>query len=172
VEERAELASATGGLVRVADVSVEHPGAATPITQELAEIRLILESDEARDARIFVGVSEGTADAMFVLVKFTEVYAGRTEVRIELPHLPLPKGRYTLWAGAQDHVRWNEELFAWQPVKQFDVYGPNLDTPPIAVVLRSPIHVEAHWDVAPASGDDGPADVAGEAGEKRSRAVS
>jgi ABC-2 type transport system ATP-binding protein len=163
VETRAEAASEHEGLVRCVHASVEHREAATPMTQEMAEILLVLETDHARDARIYVGVTEGTADAIFVLVKFTEVYDGRTEVRIQLPHLPLPKGRFTLWAGAHDHTRYNEELLTWQPVAQFDVYGPNLDAPPIAVVVRSPVHVEATWDVSPAASGGS---------DERSRAVS
>jgi ABC-type polysaccharide/polyol phosphate transport system ATPase subunit len=152
VETRAEAASEHEGLVRCVHASVEHTSAATPVTQEHAEVLLVLESDQARDARIYIGVTEGTPDAIFVLTKFTEVFEGRTEVRIQLPHLPLPKGRFTLWAGAHDHTRYNEELLTWQPVTQFDVYGPGLDAPPIAVVVRSPVHVEASWDVAPAAG--------------------
>jgi hypothetical protein len=163
VEERAELASLKSGKLKVAAVSVEHTDAATPMTQEQADIRVVLESEQARDARIYVGVSEGTADAIFVLVKYTAVYEGLTEVHVQLPRLPLPRGRYSLWLGAVDHTRWNEELLTWQPIKQFDVYGPNLDTPPTAVVIRSPVHVEATWDVSPTSGD---------AGDEQSRYVS
>ena len=51
-----------------------------------------------------------------------------------------------MWAGAHDHTRYNEELLTWQPVTQFDVYGPDLDLPPRAVVRRAPFHAEVVWD--------------------------
>jgi ABC-type polysaccharide/polyol phosphate transport system ATPase subunit len=149
VEARAELASLDDGLVRIRSVSIDNPEAASPVTQEAVEIRLVFESDEERAAQVYVGVTEGTPDAIFVVVKYLTLHAGITEVRIHLDSLPLPKGRYTLWVGAINDPRLSDDLVVWQPAKQFDVYGPTLDVPPTAIVIRAPVHVEATWTSAP-----------------------
>jgi hypothetical protein len=38
------------------------------------------------------------------------------------------------------------ELFGWQPVTNFDAFGPDLDEAPTAIVRLAPIYVEASWE--------------------------
>jgi hypothetical protein len=49
-----------------------------------------------------------------------------------------------LWAGVFDDL--GNALMAWRPVTQFDVLGPDLDPPPLAVVIASPVHVGHSWE--------------------------
>jgi ABC-type polysaccharide/polyol phosphate transport system ATPase subunit len=154
VEAAAETTVGADGPVRVAKVEFDSPDSATPLTQHPFDIRLLVESQEDTRARLFVGISEGTADPIFVFRQHASLAAGDNEVRCSLPHLPLPRGRYYLWFGVVDHARGGMQLLPWQPLKHFDVFGPDLDPPPTAVVRRAPVHAEVTWDVTEGSGSN------------------
>jgi hypothetical protein len=36
---------------------------------------------------------------------------------------------------------------SWQPLTEFDVYGPELDAAPRAIVRLAPLHVESDWAI-------------------------
>jgi hypothetical protein len=57
-------------------------------------------------------------------------------------------GRYYLWGAAYRNWTNGEELLAWQPLAQFDVYGPELDAAPRAIVRLSPVHADSRWSIA------------------------
>jgi hypothetical protein len=138
--------------VHVAKIEFDSPDSATPLTQHPLEIKLLVEAQEDTRARLFLGISEGTADPIFVFREHASLAAGTNEVRCELPRLPLPRGRYYVWFGAVDHARGGLQLMPWSPLHHFDVFGPELDPPPTAVVRRAPVHTEVQWDVSEGSG--------------------
>jgi ABC-type polysaccharide/polyol phosphate transport system ATPase subunit len=151
VERAAAAAQLQQGKVRVLSASIEHPEMATPMTQEPVEVRLLVESQHTGSASVYLGVSEGTSDPIFVFRQYITFDEDTRDLRCRIPRLPLPKGHYFLWFGVIDHkVNPNEDLFVWSPVARFDVYGPGLDDPPDAVVRRAPVHVEYSWETSAA----------------------
>lgn len=82
------------------------------------------------------GVSEGAATPIFLLNpgRETILQPGCTRVHCEIPSLPLPSGRFYLWGGIYKNWTNGPELVGWQPMAHFDVYGPELDAAPTAVV--------------------------------------
>ena len=130
------------------NATIEHPQAVTPMTQEPVEVRMHVESDVTGIASVYLGVTEGTSDPIFVFRHYIDFSEGTLELRCQLPRLPLPKGHYYLWLGVIDHkVSPNEDLFVWSPIARFDVFGPSLDITPRAVVRLAPVYVEPKWQV-------------------------
>jgi ABC-2 type transport system ATP-binding protein len=150
VEAASQIADAEG-LVRVTKLEIESPDSATPTTEHPLQFQFHLQAQEDTNSRCFVGISEGTADPIFVFRKHVQLSSDGTQVRLTIPRLPLPRGRYYVWFGAVDHTRGSVELAPWHPVTSFDVYGPELDTPPTAVVLRAPVYAPVEWEVDGAS---------------------
>ena len=70
---------------------------------------------------------------------------GQTRVKCSIDSLPLPRGRYYLWGGIYRNWTQGEELIGWQPFSEFDLYGPELDAAPRAVVRLSPLHIDSNW---------------------------
>jgi ABC-type polysaccharide/polyol phosphate transport system ATPase subunit len=118
-------------------------------TDEPAEIELELQSDSQYVGWVYLGVSEGTASPIFVVNPGREFHIaeGSTTVRCTIPRLPIPRGRYSLWVGAWEKWTDGDELLAWQPVANFDVWGPELDRAPRAVVRLAPFYVETNWSI-------------------------
>jgi ABC-type polysaccharide/polyol phosphate transport system ATPase subunit len=144
VEEAAELSTPAFGFMRLVKSEVRGGDGSTPRTQQPLEIRLVVESPEARLANIHLGVSEGPATPIFMVGHETLVPAGETKLRCWIPHLPLPRGRFYLWLGIFDY---GGDLLAWHPVSQFDVLGPELSPTPRGIVRLSPIELGPSWDV-------------------------
>jgi ABC-type polysaccharide/polyol phosphate transport system ATPase subunit len=145
IEESAEAAPPSSGPVRLLKTSAAGERGGVPVTQAPFEVTLRLESDAVRTGSLCVGVSEGPATPFFLIRREVQLAAGETEARVCLPRLPLPRGRFYLWAGVQD-TKGNDLLF-WHPAAHFDVVGPDLDIAPRAVVRLAPIHVEATMTV-------------------------
>jgi len=139
--------SAGTGPVQLRGIEVTNPEAAVPCTAQPLEIRAIVDVAEERRLALFFGISEGTADPILVVRRRGRWRAGSHDVRCTFPELPLPRGRYALWVGVFDHSQGNEEIINWQRVDQFEVFGPDLDDPPTAVVRRAPFYVEHSWEV-------------------------
>jgi ABC-2 type transport system ATP-binding protein len=72
---------------------------------------------------------------------------GSTRVRCTIPSLPVPRGRYYVWGGVYRNFTQGQELVSWQPLTDFDVYGPELDAAPRAIVRLAPLHVESDWEI-------------------------
>ena len=68
-------------------------------------------------------------------------------VRCTIERMPIPRGRYYLWLGAYEGSTDGPELIGWQSAAPFEVYGPDLDQAPVAVVRLSPVHVSSTWEV-------------------------
>ncbi len=143
---------ATDGVLRLRDLTLGDESGAGVRTGEPLDVSFVLESDEDLRAWIYLGVSEGAATPIFLVNPGQEAQlkAGRTRVACTLRGLPLPRGRYYLWGAAYRNWTNGQELLAWQPLAQFDLYGPELDAAPRAIVRLSPVHVDSDWTLEPA----------------------
>jgi len=113
-----------------------------------AEIRMALQSSVKGRGRIFLGVSQGTAMPIFVLRQDTSFPEGDFEVRCALRNVPLPRGRYYLWSAMRSAPTEGDAIrLSWRPVGTFDVLGVRSVKPPPGVMLLSPVHVDAEWDI-------------------------
>ncbi len=141
------------GLVKVNDATATAPDGSLPQTGGPLEINLSLESPDSHRAWVYLGVSEGAATPIFLINpgRETMLEPGITQVRCEVPSLPLPSGRYYVWGGVYKNWTNGVELVGWQPFTHFDVYGPELDAAPKAVVRLSPLHVESSWEIETAA---------------------
>ena len=148
VEEQATLGAAKPGEMRLLKVEVSGPDGAQVTSGEELHVRLRLRSPEAAFGTFFFGISQGTATPVFVVRNASSFPEGDFEVRCRLRHLPLPKGRYSLWAaawaGTQAEAR---TMLPWQPVANFEAFGPVLVGPPPGVMVLSPVHVDAAWEL-------------------------
>ena len=135
----------THGTVRFKKVELQGASGA-PATQQRLAIRMLLESAHAVTGTVHLGVTEGTASPVFSMCQWVELAEGESEIVCTLEHLPLPQGRFFLWAGVLDDD--GGDLYPWHPLAEFDVHGPDLDPLPTAVVRQSPVHVPAAWEVA------------------------
>jgi hypothetical protein len=94
--------------------------------------------------------ARGTASPIFVLNPGREITfrpGEKIDLRLTIPRLPLPRGRYFVWTGAFEGWTDGPELLAWQPVAHIDAYGMEMDAAPRAVVRLAPFHVESSWSV-------------------------
>ena len=146
IEEAAEAAFHVGGVIRLVKAEVVGPRHGPAATDGSLDVRLVVESHEARSARVFLGVSEGPATPIFVLRRDVQLGSGQTEVRCSMASLPLPRGRYYLWVGVFDAPS-GGELLDWHPATRFDVTGPDLDQVPLGIARLAPVHVRASWEV-------------------------
>jgi ABC-2 type transport system ATP-binding protein len=111
---------------------------------------MTIESPDEHRAWIYLGVTQGAATPIFLVNPGREhlLKPGTTEVKMQIPSLPLPAGRYYLWGGIYKNWTNGVPLIDWQPMVRFDTYGPQLDAAPTAVVRLSPLHVETEWEFA------------------------
>ena len=104
--QSAEVRAADGGMVR---------------TLERLDLRLVLRSDISYRAWIYLGITEGTATPVFVLNpgRETSLEPGLTTVSCSIDNLPLPSGRFYVWAAVYQDWTDGPELLGWQPIAQF-----------------------------------------------------
>jgi ABC-2 type transport system ATP-binding protein len=150
IEELAAGSSDDGDEVQLLKARV-HRGGELAKTGEDIDASLVFQTDGAYQGALFLGVSEGTAAPIFVLRTDVSLADGENEVRCHIDHLPLPRGRYYLWAGLYEPGSTIRTLVSWRPVASFEVMGPALDSAPQAVVRLAPIYVKASWDVSKVS---------------------
>ena len=103
-------------------------------------------SDRPRSGGVCIGVSQGTATPIFLVQRSVDFEAGPTSLTCEIPNLPLPQGRFSLWVGVFDKS--GREYLSWRPAAHFDVFGPALDPAPVGVLRLAPVQVAAEWSVA------------------------
>jgi ABC-type polysaccharide/polyol phosphate transport system ATPase subunit len=149
VEGDAKSRADIEGLIKVSRIEAAAPDGGLPKTGEQLDIELTIHSDERYRAWIYLGVTEGAATPIFLLNpgRETILEPGETRVRCSIPSLPLASGRYYIWGGIYKDWTQGDELIGWQPLTEFDVYGPELDAAPRGVVRLSPIHVESSWAI-------------------------
>ena len=143
IEESAHSPTTLSGVLRLLKLAVV-PEQDQPRTGEPLAIRVSLASDTLCSGVLAVGVSEGPGAPIFVLQHDVIVPAGEREFRCRIESLPLPRGRFFMWVGVFD--RRGHHLLPWQPASQFDVLGPELPPPPVAVARLAPVHVAARWE--------------------------
>lgn len=149
VEGEAKSRSHIRGRISILNVEVGAEDGGLPTTGAPLRLDLTLHSDERYRAWIYLGVSEGAATPIFLINpgRETVLEPGSTQVQCSIPGVPLPRGRYYLWGGVYKDWTQGEELISWQPLSEFEVYGPELDAAPKAVVRLSPLHVESTWEI-------------------------
>ncbi|HLG93194.1 MAG TPA: ABC transporter ATP-binding protein [Acidimicrobiales bacterium] len=147
VEQDAGLATRADGPVRVLKAAISGPGASQLRSGGPAEVRLVLQSDAgAGEARLHLGVSEGTAMPVFLVAHHGLFPEGELEMACRMEQLPLMAGRYYLWMAMQ--APGGLTLAPWQPLTTFEVFGPSPRRPPNGVMVLAPIHVEAKWQLS------------------------
>jgi ABC-type polysaccharide/polyol phosphate transport system ATPase subunit len=137
------------GPVRVEKVSIGGGEHGAVHAESTLKVELTLESAATHRMWLYLGVTEGTASPVFVVSPGHELalQPGTNLVRCSIERLPLPRGRFFLWLGAYDGSTNGPELIAWQSAAPFEVYGPDLDEAPVAVVRLSPVQVSSSWSV-------------------------
>ena len=100
------------------------------------------------NAEFFFGISQGPAFPMFVVEHQGTMPEGEFETRVTLDYLPLPKGHYSVWAAITGFPKGSRDPYLpWQPIMNFDAFGPDRMRPPEGVMVLSPIHVGAEWQI-------------------------
>jgi len=149
VEGDAKARADIEGLIKVTNVEAVSPDGGLAKTGGQLDVKLTIHSDASHRAWIYLGVTEGAATPIFLLNPGREVLLepGETQVMCTIPSLPLPSGRFYVWGGIYKNWTQGDELIGWQPLTEFDVYGPEMDAAPRAVVRLSPIHVDSSWEI-------------------------
>jgi energy-coupling factor transporter ATP-binding protein EcfA2 len=149
VEVTAQSLVPVDGALSIRDVEVSTPGGGVIATEGQLDVDFVLGSDATYRTWVYVGVSEGPASPIFLLNpgRETAIEPGDTAVRCSINRLPLPKGRYYVWAAVFRGWTDGAQLLSWQPIAQFEVHGPGLAETPRAVVRLSPVHVTSSWEV-------------------------
>lgn len=145
IEENASATRKTSGLVQIIKAEVSGPRGSIAETQQPFNARLIMRSADARTGSLCLGVTQGPATPIFSVRRDVQFNSGDVEVNCNIANLPLPRGKFYLWAGIFD-VKGND-LLAWHPAARFEVAGSDLDAAPRAVVRLSPVHVAADWEI-------------------------
>jgi ABC-type polysaccharide/polyol phosphate transport system ATPase subunit len=143
IEESAEIEPRESGPLKVMKVEVGTAGAAR--TQGPLDVAVVFDSRAEVGGSLFLGISEGPATPIALVRRDLYLVAGENEVRCSIRSLPLPRGRFSVWLGFMDGR--GRDLLTWRPAAHFDVMGPDLDTPPWAIVRLAPVYVEADWQV-------------------------
>jgi ABC-type polysaccharide/polyol phosphate transport system ATPase subunit len=149
VEKATGLERRIEGRIALESVKVASGDGGSIHTEGPVEFELALTSNEDYRAWLYIGITEGTASPIVVLSAGREIPVGpgRNVVRCRVDHLPLPRGKYFLWIGAYQGSTNGPELIGWQSAAPFDVYGPDLDEAPVAVVRLSPVQVISDWSL-------------------------
>jgi ABC-type polysaccharide/polyol phosphate transport system ATPase subunit len=149
VEGDARSRSDIEGVIKVGDIKAEPPDGGLAKTGGQLDVSLTLHSEQPYRTWVYLGITEGAATPIFLLNpgRETMIEPGATSVKCTIPSLPLPSGRYYVWGGVYRNWTEGEELVSWQPLTEFDVYGPELDAAPRAVVRLSPLHIESSWSI-------------------------
>lgn len=145
VEAAARADVSLTGPVRITQADVSGPDGGMPRTHEALEVHLAIESDARRSVRLYVGLTESVSSPVFVVERDFELDHGVTEMRCRIQQLPLPRGRFAVWASIVEDD--GHDVVAWRPVAELDVMGPELDPAPGGVARAAPVVVDASWDL-------------------------
>jgi ABC-type polysaccharide/polyol phosphate transport system ATPase subunit len=146
VERAAALDFDDDAPVRITKVRVRGVNGGMAQTGAPATVSLDMCTSAAARAMVFMGVSNGTANPIFVTRKDLSISPGESTLSCQLDFLPIPRGTYSLWVAI--HGGRERDLMPWRPVVQFDVSGPDLEPAPTAVSRLSPVHVPSRWEVS------------------------
>ncbi len=148
VEEQAMMPASADGDLRILKVEVSGPDGPQVYSGEEVNLRVVLRVNQETYGAFVIGISQGTATPVFVNNYLTSFPAGDSELNCRLRHLPLPKGRYSVWAalwGRKNDLA--ASLLPWQPVASFEAFGPDPIPAPPGVMVLSPVHVYADWEL-------------------------
>jgi ABC-type polysaccharide/polyol phosphate transport system ATPase subunit len=148
VEQQSVVATTADTGVRVLKVEVAGPDDGGVRSGDPVQVRLIVRSAESFFGVFHIGISQGTAQPIFVQRFASAFPEGEFEVKCRLQTLPLPKGRYSLWSALRAPVGSGHTAeLPWQPVAAFDAFGPDVVKAPNGVMVLSPIYVPADWEL-------------------------
>jgi ABC-type polysaccharide/polyol phosphate transport system ATPase subunit len=145
IEQNAMLTTSNEGEVRVLKAEIRSIDGGQIRSEGDVEVTLTLNAPRSLESNFFVGVSQGTAFPMFVVHYHGLFPAGDFEVQCVLKHLPLPRGRYSIWTamiGAK-----SAQYIPWNPVLSFDAFGPDPLRAPDGVMIMTPVYVAADWRI-------------------------
>jgi ABC-type polysaccharide/polyol phosphate transport system ATPase subunit len=149
IQEDASVATSNDGIVRLLKADIAGPDGGPVLALEDADVRLTLNAPESFEADFFVGISLGTAFPMFITKYHGLFPAGDFEVKCRLHHIPLPRGRYSVWTAMTGFGKWAEAPYMpWKPAASFDAFGPEILDPPDGVIVAAPLYVGTTWDVS------------------------
>ncbi|WP_371495603.1 ABC transporter ATP-binding protein [Kitasatospora sp. NBC_00374] len=147
IEAQSEATTRTDEPIQLLKHEIRGDGRENLTTDEPMTVELTLAGDYRGDATLHLGVSEGTSSPIFQISHEVRLTGDDRRIACVIPRLPVPRGRYTLWAGVYSIGKTDGgTLMSWHSVGQFDVFGPMLDTPPRAVVLAAPVFVPHQWE--------------------------
>ncbi|MEU9133600.1 ABC transporter ATP-binding protein [Kitasatospora sp. NPDC048540] len=147
IEAQSEASTRTDEPLQLLKHAIRGDGRENLTTDEQMTVELTLAGDYRGDATLHLGVSEGTSSPIFQISHEVRLNGEERQIACVIPRLPVPRGRYTLWAGVYSIGKTDGgTLMSWHSVGQFDVFGPMLDTPPRAVVLAAPVFVPHQWE--------------------------
>ncbi|MGH8890461.1 MAG: ABC transporter ATP-binding protein [Acidothermaceae bacterium] len=135
--------SYSDGAMRIVEATVTRPDGLLPATGEPFVVSLRLKTEARCNGRLFLGVSSGTASAIFVVSHYLELPEGETRIVCAVDDLPVARGRYTLLCGMVSMS--GRDVLPWHQSVVFDVGGPGLDQAPRAVVRLAPIQLKSSW---------------------------
>ena len=144
VEATARFEVTSSGPVRIVKVEAHAPEGGPARTHDAVEVVVRLDADAARIVRLVVGFTESVPSPVFVVEREVSLEPGETVLGCRIDRLPLPHGRYALWATVTDPG--GRDLVPWRPVADLDVVGPALPPGPGGVARAAPVVVDAAWD--------------------------
>jgi len=149
VEGNAVLSVVHEGGASLVKALVEGEDGGQVVSGGDVQVTVVIRMPDSGSGALFLGVSEGTAMPVFVVRKVVEFGATEIKVTCTMRHLPLFKGRYSLWIGMRGLADSRKKPYlSWQPVVSFEVFGPLPTKAPNGVMVLSPVHVDADWEVA------------------------
>jgi ABC-type polysaccharide/polyol phosphate transport system ATPase subunit len=145
IEQAAESLSdpSDGDDVRLLKVVVRAPDGGVPQSGSDVDIAVHLDSSIPVGAALAVGISDGPATPIMVVRRDVQLLPGQTVVHCSMERLPVPRGSYYVWITLFDGG--SRALIPWHPAAQLELFGPELDAPPVAVVRLAPVYVAARW---------------------------
>lgn len=145
VEHNAMLVTSNEGDLRILKAEVNATDGGQIRSECDVEVCLTINAPESLEGNFFIGVSQGTAFPMFVVYHHGILPAGDFQIRCVLNHIPLPRGRYSVWAAMVGAKA--SQYMPWNPVVSFEAFGPDQFRPPEGVMILTPIYVKADWRV-------------------------
>jgi ABC-2 type transport system ATP-binding protein len=145
IDETAVEAVFHQGTIEVVKAEVTGPGGGLPRGQDELVVELALETPQASEGELCIGITEGSASPVFLVTQDMSLRAGPNRITCTVAHLPLAAGRYYLWLQYEGEDR--DMRLPWQPAGPFTVVGAPLTVAPIGVMRASAVEVDASWHV-------------------------